>query len=216
MATTLYLIRHGSTAGDEEMRYKGSIDVPLSDKGRGQIARASLTLERLLARRARANNNSSGLAAVYSSPLSRARETAGIVALPFGLEPVIIPAFRERCFGRWEGLTFDEIARRYPEEFSAWVEDPLDSSPQGGESTREVAARLEPALENILARHENENIVIAAHGGVNRVILCLFLGIPLTNIFRLEQDHGAINIVEFHQRYPVIKGLNLVSWEDYG
>jgi alpha-ribazole phosphatase/probable phosphoglycerate mutase len=108
-------------------------------------------------------------------------------------------------------MTFTEIKEKYPAEFEAWAGNPLRYSPKGGESTIQVRDRVIGALEGILASHHDQNIAIVAHGGVNRIILCHVLGMPLENIFRLEQDYAAVNIIEFWDKYPVVKLLNGVS-----
>jgi len=200
MVTTLYLIRHGATEGQEEKRYKGSIDVPISKTGIGQIKKTGEFI--------RAALRGSHLSAVYSSPLSRAVRSAEIIASSFGLQPVIVPDLRERHFGVWEGMTLTEISERYPDEFRAWASNPLEHSPLGGESTLQVRDRIIPVYEEIISRHQGENIAIAGHGGVNRIVLCHVLGMPLENIFRVEQDNAAVNIIAFYDNFPVVRLLN--------
>lgn len=205
MVTTLYLVRHGETEGSEVKRYKGSIDVPLSEKGIEQMEQVAKYLNR-------SYKTYSGLKAVYCSPLIRALKSAEIVAEPHGLKPIVIPDLRERSFGIWEGMSFNEIKDKYPEEFEAWAGNPLKYSPVGGESTLEVRDRVIIGLNKILNDHNSQgarNIAIVAHGGVNRIILCHIMGIPLENIFRIEQDNAAVNIIEFWEKYPVVKALNL-------
>ena len=108
-------------------------------------------------------------------------------------------------------MTFTEIKEKYPEEFEAWAGNPLRYSPIGGESTIEVKDRVIPPLVRILDNHRGENIAVVAHGGVNRIILCHFLGVPLENIFRIEQDYAAVNIIEVWDKYPVVKLINGLS-----
>jgi alpha-ribazole phosphatase len=200
MVKTLYLIRHGATQGDGVKRYKGSLDVPLSEEGIEQIKRVALYLSKVI---------KDERPVVYSSPLSRALKSAEIISDNFNVKPVIVPELRERNFGIWEGMSFEQIKERYPEEFSLWADNPLKYSPPGGESTIEVRDRVMKALRGLLHPFTNSPIqIIVAHGGVNRIILCEFLGIPLENIFRIEQEHGAINIIEFHDNYPVVKLVN--------
>ena len=240
MVTTLYLVRHGDTEGSETKRYKGSIDVPLSEKGIEQVKGSSVFIREYLrnassskhmsylkdihgssddkaeARRSITyestselpNFRASSLQAVYTSNLSRALRSAELIAEPYGLKPVETPDLRERSFGIWEGMTFSEIKEQYPEEFEAWADNPLRYSPIKGESTIKVKDRTMPSLTKILDNHEGENIAVVAHGGVNRIILCHFLGIPLENIFRIEQDYAAVNIIELWDKYPVVKLIN--------
>ena len=105
-------------------------------------------------------------------------------------------------------MSFDEIQIKYPDEFNAWAGNPLQFSPMGGESTFTMSERVLNSLEEIIRNHEGEHIAIVAHGGVNRIILCHLLGIPLENIFRIDQDYGALNIIEFWEKYPVVKLIN--------
>jgi alpha-ribazole phosphatase/probable phosphoglycerate mutase len=189
MALKLFLLRHGATGGDGARRYKGTIDVPLCHEGMEQMEKtASFLMERLEGR---------GLDAVYTSGLSRAIKSAEIVAAPHGLRPIVVPELRERHFGRWEGMSFDEIGREYPAEFARWVKDPLRFSPVSGESTLEVRRRALNALDSILGPHKEGAVAAVAHGGINRVLLCHLLDIPLQRIFSIEQDLAAVNIIEF-------------------
>ncbi len=114
--TTLYVIRHGETVNAEKKRYKGTIDVPLSANGIAQMELTAAHLEKMVLE----NNAGNGLAAVYTSDLSRAWQSADILAGRFNLQPRVDESLRERYFGRWEGMSFDEITEKYPIEFQAW------------------------------------------------------------------------------------------------
>ena len=225
MVTTLYLLRHGETAGGDTKRYHGSIDIPLSEKGKQQAAERAVLLRRHIEKTTISKHlsylkdvqdntdnqnasNSSGLQAIYCSGLSRAIQSAEIIAAQFSLLPIRVPDLRERSFGIWEGLTFSEIREKYPEEFGAWADNPLAYSPIGGETTLEVRDRVISVISEIAEKHAGEEVAVVAHGGVNRIILCHILGIPLENIFRIEQDYTALNIIEFWEMYPVLKLLN--------
>lgn len=205
MATTLFLIRHGETEGSEERRYKGTIDVPLSENGKGQIRRSAEFIERML------NSTGARMNAVYSSTLIRASKSAEIIAGHLGLNPKVDVELRERDFGLWEGMSFKEIDEQYPDDFRAWAKDPLRFSPMGGESTLEVKVRVMGVLKRILTRHTGETVAVVGHGGVNRVALCDFMGMPLENIFRIEQEFACVNVIVFYDSYPVVKLLNGVS-----
>lgn len=200
MVTTLYLVRHGKTVGSDIKTYKGSIDIPMSEAGIEQIKNTAGFISNY--------DKASRLSAVYCSPLSRAVKSAEIIAEAHGLTPLISPDLMERHFGIWEGMSYTEIKEKYPEEFEAWANNPLIYSPTNGESTLEVRDRIIPALENIISKHNGESIAIVAHGGVNRIILCHILGIPLENIFRVEQNFGGVSVIEFWDKYPVVKLLN--------
>jgi len=204
MVTKIYLIRHGETEGAETKRYKGHIDVPLSEEGIKQMERLAGFIS-AKAQKCKSAKATSALTSVYCSDLSRAVKSAELIAGPHGLRPVIMPELRERNFGIWEGMTFDEIREKHPDEFNAWASNPLQHSPMGGESTIEVRDRAVRAFNKIIEKHEGQNIAIVAHGGINRIMLCELLGIPLENIFRVEQDYGCLNVVELWDNYPVVK-----------
>jgi len=225
MVTTLYLIRHGETAGGDTKRYHGSIDVLLSEKGKQQAAEKAALLRHYIEKATTSKHLSylkdihdsaddqkasisPGLRAVYCSNLSRAIQSAEVIAQPFGLQPIEVADLRERSFGIWEGMSFSEIREQYPKEFASWAQDPLAYSPVGGETTLAVRDRAIKVVSEIVKRHAGEEIAVVAHGGVNRIILCHILGMPLENVFRIEQDYAALNIIEFWEKYPVLKLLN--------
>lgn len=206
MVTTVFLVRHGRTVGAEERRYKGTLDVPLNEVGMKQIEATGRAMGRYL------KDPGLKLKAVYCSDLSRARDSAGIIASPLGITPVVDKRLRERHFGRWEGMSFDEIKEQEPEAFNDWAANPLTHSPPGGgESTLEVRERTLPAFHEITGRHQGDTVCIVSHGGVLRVILCELMGVPLQNIFQIEQDFAALNIIELHGDYPIIKGMNITG-----
>lgn len=205
--TTVYLVRHGRTNDGDAGRYCGRTDVPLSEKGAAQMASLAERLkERVAACR---EEDIPCLDAVFCSDLTRAVKSADIIAAAFDLRPVSSPQLGERNFGRWEGLTFDEIESRYPEELRDWMKDPAGHRPTGGESAEDVRARVMPIFGKLVRRHPGRRIAVVAHGGVNRIILGSLLHIPLEHLFRIEQDYAALNILEYRDGIPVVKGMNL-------
>lgn len=200
--TRLYLIRHGDVVKTRPNTYHGHKDVDVTATGVAQLDRVA---ERLA---------SAPLRAVYSSTLRRSRQGAAQVAKPHGLEVRSFPEFREKHFGAWEGLTYDEVAERYPEDWARWLVDPPSVRPEGGESYAEMQARVLIALSDVMAKHPGEAIALVAHGGVNRAILCHALGLDLTYVFRIEQDYGATNIIDFFPEGPaVVKAMNVLYWD---
>jgi len=196
MSTTIYLVRHGSVVGAETRRFIGHLDVPLSPLGEAEAA----ALARRLA--------SVKLAAAYSSDLSRTRRTAAILGAPHGLETVPLPDLREFSMGRWEGLTAEEIRALDPEAFEAWMADVGRFQFPGGESLSDVAARAWPALEAIEARHAGGSILVVAHGGPNRIVLCRALGVSLERILALGQDYAALSVLERSREGWALRLLN--------
>jgi alpha-ribazole phosphatase len=196
VTTTIYLVRHGSVVGAETRRFIGHLDVPLSPLGEAEAT--------ALARRLSTVN----LVAAYSSDLSRTRRTAEILGAPHGLAAVALPELREFSMGRWEGLTAEEIRALDPAAFAAWMADVGRFQFPAGESLPEVAARAWPAFEAIEARHAGGSILVVAHGGPNRILLCRALGVPLERILALGQDYAALSVVEHDRERWTLRLLN--------
>jgi probable phosphoglycerate mutase len=154
MNTELILIRHGETAWNRERRMQGQTDTPLSDTGRAQAD----AVGRRLARHP--------FAALYSSDLARAWETAAAIARAHERSHDIRrePALRERTFGVFEGLTYDEMAQRYPDEHARFSARDPDYAVPGGESPRQFFERSLACLDAIARAHEGESVVVVTHG----------------------------------------------------
>jgi probable phosphoglycerate mutase len=186
MACRLLLIRHGETLLSAEDRFAGSTDVELSAEGRAQA-------ERLAERLAGEN-----LAAIYSSPMKRTRETAAIIARPHRLVPVIHPGLREIAHGRWESLRRSEVEERFAREYASWEADPFTFAPEGGESGLGVMARALPVVREIVTRHTNEDAAVVSHKATLRLLICAFLGIDARGYRdRLDQSPACLNILDF-------------------
>lgn len=193
---TIYLLRHGKIAVDgEQRRYIGQADVPLADEGIKQAERLRTLLSK------------TGFAAIYCSDLVRSHATAKIISKNSELAPVVMPELREINLGEWEGRTFAEIARSYPEQFESRGRDIAYYRTPGGESFAECSSRAKSAFQNILTA-TGETAVVVGHAGVNRVILCHILGAPLANLFRIGQDFACINILQYTGNTGRIKALN--------
>jgi broad specificity phosphatase PhoE len=160
MEHPLYLARHGETDDNREpIRVQGFTDTPLNDTGRRQAAELAGRLEPL------------GLASLWSSDLSRARETAEIVGSRLGLPVQLDPRLREANRGRWEGRRFIDIERECPDLYAAWRRAGASFRFPGGESLLEQSDRVIAALEAIGASSELP-VLVVCHGGSIRVVLC--------------------------------------------
>src|SRR2546428_10178827 len=126
----LFAVRHGATEYSRERRFAGSRDVPLTTDGRLQADAVAQALA------------GAGVAAVYTSPLERARVCAELIAKPHRLEPRVEPDVREMAFGAWEGITREELRRRFPREAEAWRLTPhLVTPPPRGTFTAAATSR---------------------------------------------------------------------------
>lgn len=204
-SVVIYLLRHGETDGLKKV-YKGHIDVPLSKNGISQVEKVSEVLKKIQEKYELSQK------IILSSPLKRALKTAEILSKSLSIEFKSLDILKERSFGQWEGMSIDEIISGYPEDFERWRQNPAQFSPPDGESTLDVSIRAKKAIEEIIKIYKGYHVFITAHGGINRVILCNILNIPLENIFRIEQDFACLNIIEFYENHPVIKLINGVFW----
>jgi len=176
---TLLLFRHGETDLTEG-RYCGSSDPPLNERGRQQ------------AQCVRSYLRAQTVAAIYSGPLLRAVQTAEPSARALGLDLRAVEALREVSFGEWEGLTFAEARQRYPDEWARREADPYSFAPPGGETYRELCARVLPAFNELVARHRGETIAVFAHRSVNRMLLTSVLDMPVAYYRRIEIAPAAL------------------------
>jgi molybdenum cofactor cytidylyltransferase len=192
----IYLVRHGAIRQlGEEKRYVGQLDLPLIAEGRRQ---AVALRERL---------RHAPLTAIYCSDLQRSMETAAIIAGPHGLEPRIVRDFREIGLGDWEGLPFEEVRRRYPAEHEERGRDFIHFRPPGGENFLDCACRVLPAFYRIMHSSRGD-ILMVAHAGVNRTLLCQVLGKSMDTLFEVEQDYGCLNLVRYQDLAFELEILN--------
>ncbi len=185
MATRVFLVRHGATVLSAEDRYAGSVDVALSDEGRAQ------------ARALGARLAGEPLAAVYASPMSRARDTAGLIIADRGLDVVTVPELRETDHGHWEGKTREEIRAGFPDEYTRWERDPFTFAPSSGETGLQVLARALPAFLGIVARHPKSAILVVSHKATIRLVVGALLGVELRGYRdRLDMSPCGLNILD--------------------
>lgn len=184
--TRLLLLRHGQTELSVQRRYSGRGNPPLTAVGREQATRAA----KMLAAKG-------DIAAVVTSPLGRARETAEAAGAALGVEVRVVDGLTETDFGEWEGLTFQEAAERDPELHARWLGDPSLRAP-GGESFDEVRERVEAVRRDLLARYPGANIVAVSHVTPIKTLLQLALGVGPSLLYRLHLDLASLSVAEFY------------------
>ncbi len=192
----MYLIRHGETLWNQDHKYQGHQDIPLSKRGKSQAQQLARWLE------------GHELTAVYASDLSRAYDTAVAVARSHSLTVVVDKRLREINFGTWEGHTFSEIKRVYPALVEKWITDPTAVELPEGESFTAVKQRAYRAVKEIMAKNEySGRVAVVSHGATIRTILCAVLDLPLKAIWQIEQGNTAVNIIKFPETRPPIVAL---------
>lgn len=197
MKTTLLLIRHGETEWNTLGKFQGCTDIDLSEEG---IKQAELLKDRL----------KGDFDFIYTSPLSRALETANILSAGTKKEVTIANEIREINFGEWEGLTLREISERYPEIFKVWRVDKKESYICGGDSSINNAAnRATKCILDIVSKHKGEKIVIVAHGGIIKAGLIGLFEWDMTMYHKIALGNTCINTITFNDDLkPVLVGLN--------
>lgn len=171
--TVLWLIRHGQTDWNLTGRWQGqATGAPgLNDMGRAQALALRDQLQDV------------NFSAIYSSDLLRARQTAELIAEPLGLTVAPEPRLREINLGVWEGMLSSEIEERYPQELAERIRDPFHARAPQGESPLEVAERVIAAVDDIAGKHQDESVLIVAHGVSLAVIICHAQGFPLDEVY---------------------------------
>jgi len=194
----LVLVRHGETEFNRADVFRGRADPPLNERGLQQARAAARSLATV------------ELEAAYASPLQRALQTAGIIAGPHGLKVQAEPLFIDVDYGEWSGKNIDEVKRGWPQQFDLWRKDPESLRFPGGESLVEVGERLSRGLESLRERHQGP-VLLVGHKVVNRIILCICLGLGLEGIWRLDQSNGAVNIIAATEGGWMLRRMNDVS-----
>lgn len=178
----IYLLRHGLIDGSQERRYIGHLDISLSPAGRHQAGLLQTELA------------SQEFTAVLCSDLCRSIETASIITANRSCQPQPKRELREISMGEWEGKTFREIAQTYPSEYAKRGENLAHYRIPGGESFAECQQRIVAAFTNGL-QTTTGNLLIVGHAGINRLLLCHILGMPLERLFQIRQDYACINLI---------------------
>jgi probable phosphoglycerate mutase len=193
--STLFLMRHGAIVQQDPRRFIGQTDHPLTEAGRRQAALWREVLADV------------PFAAAVASDLCRCRETAALVLGDRDLPVRPEPRLREIALGAFEGLTVDEVRERFPGAYERRGCDIAGFRPQGGESFADVQARAVAALAEL--KDLCGNVLVVAHGGVNRTVLCHALGIDLGRLFRLGQDYCRLNLLDLGPDCWRVDGVNL-------
>lgn len=207
MATTrLVLVRHGETLANREFRYIGARDDALSGRGLTQALALADALSTF------------PIAAIYSSPLQRAYNTARPIAAHHQQEVIVADALREGSFGQWEGLSRTEVLARGPEDVRrllAWEQD-TTLAPPDGESFDNLNTRITTFVESLLQSYPEQTVVLVSHVGPIKVLLCTALGAPLSSLFHIFLDPATISVVDWHTTRSTVRLLNShahLGWE---
>ena len=192
----LFALRHGATEYSRERRFTGSRDVSLTTDGRLQAEAVAQAL---------AGNP---VAAVYTSPLERARICADLIAKPHRLEPRVEPDLREMSFGAWEGLRGRELP---PDDAEAWRRTPHLITPPGGEALGVVAARVRTTLDRLIAAHAGESAIVVTHAVVVRLIVLAALGLGPERLWSVDASPAGITELEYVGDWATVHRMNTLA-----
>ncbi len=194
--TTLLMIRHGQPAEDAVGTHYGQTDVALSDHGRAQ---SRAVVERLRDRQ---------IDAIYTSDLQRAWWLADLLAAERGFTAPRLAGLRERSIGVFHGMSYVEGEAAYPEEAARMRASGGLHRPTGGENLEDLAARVLPVVDDLVAAHPDATIALVGHGGPMRLVVGVALGLAIENVERLAIDYCGVCEIDYRRRPPRLRKLN--------
>ena len=197
--TEIILARHGETEWNVGEIFRGRIDIELNETG---LRQAELLAEYL-----------SGIKidAVYSSPLKRALKTAGMIAGYHRLNVEIAPGLIDFDYGKWQGLSHQEVKEQYEELYTEWAQNPHRVRMPSGESLNQVRKRAMEVVSEVVAKYAG-TVVLVSHRVVNKVVICALLGLDNSHFWNIRQDVGAITIFNYENKRFVLVEHNNTSY----
>ncbi len=196
-ATHIIAIRHGETDWNRTRQYQGQKDIELNDKGFSQARDIAESLAL------------TALDAIYTSDLQRALQTATEIAQPLGMTALLVPGLREQHFGVFQGLTGEEVAKRWPDASAQWHRRDADFGPDGGETRNAFSHRCVAAMHQLARAHVGHTIVIVCHGGVLDCLYRAASNLPMDTPRTWPLENAAINRLTHDA-----KGFAILSWGD--
>ena len=194
----IYLMRHGEIKS--ERRFIGQTDIPLTKKGEDQIAAWRPYFSKI------------EIKGVYCSRLQRSLRSASIITENTGCAVHPCNELNEINLGKWDGRKMAEIRRLFPQEWEARGKQMDTFQPEGGESFLDLSRRVMPFFEKLAQQYQKTDILMMGHAGVNRVILCQVLGVPVKNLFRMDQDYACLTIIEAGENGRRVKNMNMCRY----
>ena len=194
--TSIYLVRHGQTAWNKEEIFRGRTDVPLDETGLKQAELAGEYFKGM------------EIDAIYSSPLSRALQTAQKIAQFHNLKVQPLDGIIDMSFGNWEGRAHQEIREKDSKTYRQWVEEPHLVRLPGGESLDDVRVRAIAALEEVIRNHPEKTLVLVSHRVICKVLICAILGLDNSHFWQITQDTTAINLIQYRNGKYILSLMN--------
>jgi broad specificity phosphatase PhoE len=200
--TRLLLIRHAEVEARYQGVFGGRIDMELSPRGHAQAA----ALARYL--------HPKPLSAIYASPMKRVQQTLAPLLVNGAPKPVIMPDLREADFGDWTGLAWEEVHAKFGVSAFSWLEQLECDGIANAECAETLQARVEPCLQQILADHCGQQVAIACHGGIIRVLLGILLCWPLSRMGAFEIEYASLTQVLVKPSKTELQLVNFTPWRE--
>ncbi|HEY50790.1 MAG TPA: histidine phosphatase family protein [Dehalococcoidia bacterium] len=197
--TEIILVRHGETEWNVAEVFRGQIDIGLSKTG---VKQAELLAEYL---------STAAIEAIYSSPLQRARQTAGAIARLHELKVNVAADLIDFNFGRWQGLSHEEVKEKYGELYATWVTHPEQVSMLDGETLDDVRKRVIRFIDKVIKEHPGTTAIVS-HRVVNKVIICALLGLDNSHFWKIRQDTCGISIFIYQNEQFILTRHNDTSF----
>ena len=194
--TRVYLVRHGTTDLNKEEVFRGRLDCKLNETGQAEAHALAEYFADI------------PLQAIYSSPLSRAMETAQAVAEAKGLRVIREPDFIDIDFGQWQGLPLKEVREKHSELYRLWRERPEAVHFPEGESLPQVKARAWEGLQKVIRENPDHTALILAHRVVTKILICAVLSLDDSHFWHIKQDTTAVNCIEYNRGFFVTSLIN--------
>lgn len=192
----IYLLRHGQSEGNNTGIIQGTVDTMLTDKGREQ---AKLTAERL---------KDVKIDKIYTSGLTRAKDTAEIIGKAIGVEVEVVPEFCELSFGAWEGMDFEEVKTNHMEDFELWKKSPHLFNKEGFEGIQGGKERMLNGLERIKEKDKHENILIVSHGSSIKSLIIGLLDTENSLYRHLVMSNAGLSLLEIGDYNTIVRFYN--------
>ena len=194
--TCIYLVRHGTTDWNQGEIFRGRLDVKLNETGRAEARALAPYFQNVK------------LSGIFSSPLSRAKETAQAIADAKGLEVTPDSAFVDLDLGSWQGLSVQRVKEEYPDLYRLWIERPQDVTFPGGETLAQARVRAWEGFLRLFQQYEEKTILIVSHRVITKLLICTVLGIGESHFWQIKQEATAINRIDFLQSRFVASLIN--------
>ncbi|MBC8460017.1 MAG: histidine phosphatase family protein [Deltaproteobacteria bacterium] len=196
MSTTILLVRHGETDWNRDKIFRGIYDIPLNDNGREQAKLAAKALKICK------------IDFAYTSPLSRAAETAEIILKQHNIKASISEGLIDFDYGNWTGQKDVDVAKNWPEEHAAWSSRPDSLRIPGGDTLKEVFDRAFGCMEELAQKHDDQTVALFAHRVVNKLLVIGALGIGLDRFSFIMQGNCCVNKFERTKKGYIIDFIN--------